>query len=153
MPSPKVDPALVSVIVEQVLAALQTMKLTNDGYDASASDVESSDGEIVHFSLPAAPAAKVPIAAVPAVAVPALTTTATDAAPATTAAPAPVHVTGESWYMISAGCRVGVYRGWHLVRPLVLGVSGACYKKYPSEATALAAFAEAEAAEVVTVVP
>lgn len=40
----------------------------------------------------------------------------------------------------------------HMVSPLVNGVSGACYKKYPSEAAAIAAFEEAQAAGVVNTV-
>ncbi|KAF5335705.1 hypothetical protein D9611_009604 [Ephemerocybe angulata] len=49
----------------------------------------------------------------------------------------------ETWYVVTIGRQVGVFQGWHVVQPLVLGVSGACYRKYPSHEDALAAFNEA----------
>ncbi|KAJ2911432.1 hypothetical protein MD484_g8981, partial [Candolleomyces efflorescens] len=52
----------------------------------------------------------------------------------------------DTWYVVTVGKEVGVFRGWHNVQPLVTGVSGACYKKYTSEDGARIAFAEALAA-------
>ncbi|KAF8191758.1 hypothetical protein BJ912DRAFT_925171 [Pholiota molesta] len=57
----------------------------------------------------------------------------------------------ETYYCVIAGRAVGVFQGWHNVQPLVSGVGHACYKKYPSEADALAAFEEAQKAGYVVV--
>ncbi|KAF6759466.1 hypothetical protein DFP72DRAFT_1063834 [Ephemerocybe angulata] len=51
----------------------------------------------------------------------------------------------ETWYVVTVGRQVGVFQGWHTAQPLVSGVSGTCYRKYPSHEEALAAFEEAMA--------
>ncbi|KAF6747225.1 hypothetical protein DFP72DRAFT_1175067 [Ephemerocybe angulata] len=58
------------------------------------------------------------------------------------------------WYCVTVGSEVGVFNGWHLVQPLVSGVSGACYKRHKSESDAHAAFdAALERGHVHTVAP
>ncbi|KAF5324043.1 hypothetical protein D9611_008215 [Ephemerocybe angulata] len=49
----------------------------------------------------------------------------------------------ETWYVVTVGLQVGVFQGWHSTQPLVSSVSGACYRKYPSQEDAVAAFQEA----------
>ncbi|KJA17056.1 hypothetical protein HYPSUDRAFT_206512 [Hypholoma sublateritium FD-334 SS-4] len=63
----------------------------------------------------------------------------------------PRIVTGETAYVVTVGLQVGVFTDWHVVQGLVSGVSGACYRKYASRATAQAAFTEALNAGVVVV--
>ncbi|RXW13543.1 hypothetical protein EST38_g12314 [Candolleomyces aberdarensis] len=55
----------------------------------------------------------------------------------------------DTWYVVTVGNEVGVFKGWHKVQALVSGVSGACYKKYRSEAEAVVAFENALDAGVV----
>ncbi|KAF8688772.1 hypothetical protein AX14_003414 [Amanita brunnescens Koide BX004] len=87
--------------------------------------------------------------------VPDMVTLPMNTAPVATTTPPPVHnmiPAHGSWYMVSSGLAVGVFCGWHIVSPLIIGVSSACFKKYPSEAMATAAFEEAQAAGVVNTV-
>ncbi|KAF8177648.1 hypothetical protein BJ912DRAFT_930351 [Pholiota molesta] len=58
----------------------------------------------------------------------------------------------EAFYVVTIGLQVGVFTHWHIVQPLVSGVSGACYRRYSSQAAAQAAFDEALAAGLVMVV-
>ncbi|KAK0236281.1 hypothetical protein EDD85DRAFT_954143 [Armillaria nabsnona] len=51
-----------------------------------------------------------------------------------------VGQTGESWYVVTAGCEVGVFSNWEQVQLFVSGVPHACHKKYRSHAEADAAF-------------
>jgi hypothetical protein len=76
---------------------------------------------------------------------------------------------GETWYTVTAGRNVGVFRGWydtlgflvsthtnlscrHRVQSLVSGVPHASYRKYSSEAAATAAFEDAQSQGVVVVI-
>ncbi|KAF6746232.1 hypothetical protein DFP72DRAFT_1152891 [Ephemerocybe angulata] len=54
-----------------------------------------------------------------------------------------VRSSKETWYVVTVGLQVGVMQGWHSVMPLVSGVRGACYRKYPSQEEAVAAFEKA----------
>lgn len=45
---------------------------------------------------------------------------------------------GERWYLITVGPRVGVFRGWDTVGPLVLGHPQAVYQRVESRADGVA---------------
>ncbi|EAU92203.1 hypothetical protein CC1G_13018 [Coprinopsis cinerea okayama7 len=51
----------------------------------------------------------------------------------------------ETWYVVTAGRSVGIYRDWLTVQPMVTGVPGACYKRYDTHEEALAAWNRARA--------
>ncbi|KAM6490382.1 hypothetical protein JOM56_014146 [Amanita muscaria] len=168
-----VNPALIATVVEQVIKTLQTMSLSASPQTLPQSNNDSDEAVLADFvelgaddvsvapspSLSPTPSPVPYVGAGPEVdASAAAAVTATHvAAPTDVAAPANTTVTTanaahETWYMVSTGHAVGVFRGWHIVKPLVVGVSGACFKKYPSKAAALAAFSEAQEANAVTIV-
>ncbi|PBK84916.1 hypothetical protein ARMGADRAFT_1088065 [Armillaria gallica] len=51
-----------------------------------------------------------------------------------------VGQSSEAWYVVTAGCEVGIFSNWEVVQPLVSGVAHACHKKYKTHAEAEEAF-------------
>ncbi|KAF6745169.1 hypothetical protein DFP72DRAFT_856717 [Ephemerocybe angulata] len=66
----------------------------------------------------------------------------------------PTHPATTSFYCVTVGTQVGIFNDWHIVQPLVSGISGACYKKHKSESEANTAFEAARQLGLVhTVLP
>ncbi|RDB15832.1 hypothetical protein Hypma_003682 [Hypsizygus marmoreus] len=55
----------------------------------------------------------------------------------------PGPATTDSWYHVTVGRRVGVFRGWHIVKPLVNGVPEFYCKRHTSREAAMTAFNKA----------
>ncbi|KZS99508.1 uncharacterized protein LAESUDRAFT_718634 [Laetiporus sulphureus 93-53] len=55
------------------------------------------------------------------------------------------HQPSTRWYCISRGRAVGVFSGWPNTSPLVTGIPGAIFQRYPTFTAALMAFMEAAA--------
>ncbi|SJL12492.1 uncharacterized protein ARMOST_15919 [Armillaria ostoyae] len=102
--------------------------------------------------------ASTPTVSVPDVNAPAPTALAASAALQTNAlqgpsvpGPSTVSASDGSWYTVSKGLAVGVFRGWQNVSPLVTGVGRACYFRHSSQAAAQEAFNQAVATGAVEV--
>ncbi|KAH6916350.1 hypothetical protein BKA70DRAFT_1216546 [Coprinopsis sp. MPI-PUGE-AT-0042] len=63
-----------------------------------------------------------------------------------------LHDASSTWYAVTRGRSVGVYRDWSVVSSMVIGVKGAVYKKYKTQDDAIAAWDEACKADVVKVI-
>ncbi|KAF5377893.1 hypothetical protein D9615_006808 [Tricholomella constricta] len=64
-----------------------------------------------------------------------------------------IDVPGRRWYVVTKGREVGVFAGWYATAPLVVSVSGACYACANSRSQAIADFAAALNAGLVSRIP
>ncbi|KAF5377852.1 hypothetical protein D9615_006706 [Tricholomella constricta] len=64
-----------------------------------------------------------------------------------------IDVPGRRWYVVTKGREVGVFAGWYATAPLVVSVSGACYARANSRSQAIADFAAALNAGLVSRIP
>ncbi|KAH7905779.1 hypothetical protein BJ138DRAFT_1118161 [Hygrophoropsis aurantiaca] len=165
----------VTFTVQEFLSALQLIKTQNDIFSAHENDIDSAPpllcgatavnedfidiGSLtVVDGIPDSdgiPATQSEVIDTPAVQSEVIDTPAVQSEVIVAAAPGPSfeHTPANwRWYAITVGSAVGVFHGWHNTHPHVIGVAGACFLRYPSEASAISAFEEAELEGTVTIV-